>query len=308
MTRHWPWLVLLLALVPAGVLVAGLLAPWWWQGDLAVHWLPLPTVAIVLAAAALARRMPRVAGGLVLLIGIVAFDQWPHFWRARAPSTGTGPSLQVAHANLCFPVDGAARRAALARALDGDPEVVSLVEADQRRDGDACSKERWPYQIWVAQTRWSPHDRIALLSRHPILQHRTSGSPQQPFLVAELSVMGQPLTVIVLHPPAPHTPAMAQLRREQLREVAAAVADSAGPTLALGDFNDTTRSPWWSPLTEAGLLTPAWEPATWPAVLGPVGITIDHILGRDLAIAPPRVIDLAGSDHRGLATTVTFLP
>jgi endonuclease/exonuclease/phosphatase (EEP) superfamily protein YafD len=58
-------------------------------------------------------------------------------------------------------------------------------------------------------------------------------------------------------------------------------------------------------LTDTGLRPAAGTaPATWPTWVGPLGIAIDHILARDLALGPVTAHALPGSDHRWVVATV----
>jgi endonuclease/exonuclease/phosphatase (EEP) superfamily protein YafD len=83
-------------------------------------------------------------------------------------------------------------------------------------------------------------------------------------------------------------------------------ADRDTPTLVIGDFNLTVGSSTWSRFRKASRLSrPAGrEPASWPWLLGPAGLTIDHILVRGVGADPAISLALPGSDHRGVIARV----
>lgn len=307
-SRAWPRAVLVLGFGPAAILALSLFASWWWIGELAVHWLGHALVLTMIAAALVARAHPRWAGGLMMLAVLAGLAGWPAATRPRLPTEGSGASLRVAHGNLYLYNDRAIRPAAVAQVLAEDPDIATLVEAIASEDRAACDLRRWPHQLWQPQPGRKWRDSIVLLSKFPILSHQAHDADGQPYLSATLDVHGQHLHVLVVHTESPGTAQQSEDRIAQLQRIAATaqalVAADPAPLIALGDFNCTPRSPAWDPLTKAGLWGPVAQPATWERHLGPLGIAIDHLLGRDLAMRPPTAFAIPGSDHRGLRTTI----
>ena len=308
---RWPTLVLGLSLGPVVVLLLSLLAPWWWIGELAVHWAGHAMVLAIVAAAVLARVRSRWSTMIMVMTVVAGLPLIPAIHRPRAPAPEAGPTFRVAHANLYFGNPTATRLEALTQVLAANPDIICLAEAVAREDRRAFDLTRWPYQLWQSKPGATRSNDLALLSTFPILSHAVHDLDSEPYLSATLDVHGHHLHVLVLHAGSPENARQSRHRQAQLIRLAATaealVAADPAPVLALGDFNCTTLSPAWAPLTAAGLLTPAGEPATWERHLGPAGITIDHILGRDLRIAPPTAISLPGSDHYGLSTRIQFL-
>ena len=305
--RWWPWLVLVPGILAAGGVLVTLLAPWWWKAELASHWAPHVIVMTLLAAAVLSRRCPAWAGVLLVVAVVGIMARLPGGWRPRAPMAEVG--IPVAHGNLFLYNDKQRRPEAVAAVLAGDPEIVSLVESVASEDRPRIDLTRYPYQVWQPQPRRKWRDSVALLSQHPIRAHTVHDAEGQPFLAATLEVHGRPLHVLVVHTASPANFLMWKHRAEQLQHVGAVVealvAQVPAPVLALGDFNCTPRSPLWTPLTTAGLLTSGSTPPTWG---GWLGIPIDHVLGRDLAIGQVAAFSIPGSDHRGLRGVVAWPP
>lgn len=84
---------------------------------------------------------------------------------------------------------------------------------------------------------------------------------------------------------------------------------TTGPLVVLGDFN---AAPWSRSmarlLRETGLDVSRGTPATWPAVVGPLGVPIDHVLYRNgvsLVLLTPWSA-APGSNHQGLLAAIAI--
>jgi endonuclease/exonuclease/phosphatase (EEP) superfamily protein YafD len=111
----------------------------------------------------------------------------------------------------------------------------------------------YPYQL-LTPTGFSGK---GLLSRFPILHaEHLSLYPERPDLRATVDVGGQPLSVLVAHPPPPRLSgsrigfdptAVSQL------DALAGTALRQAPSILLGDFNMTPRNPVYARFVAAGL-------------------------------------------------------
>jgi endonuclease/exonuclease/phosphatase (EEP) superfamily protein YafD len=302
-SRHL--LILSLPLVPLC-----LLAPtsgWWFAGEMAAS-AALHAAILLLPALIVWRRSIWIGGGLLLTIICGAMPSLLAAWEPRAPTAANGTSLRVACANTYLYNDRAVRPAAIAAALTGTPDIVVLAESIASVDRPLVSLEAYPYQLWQPQLRRKWRDSVVLLSRHPIITSTVHDADTQPFLHAEIDVAGKTLHVIAVHTMSPVSPSKLSERNAQLADIGELVAGLNGPVLLLGDCNLTVASSAWRTLRDrSGLLRAAQtEPSTWPDVFGPFGITIDHIVGRDLALGPQASFDIPGSDHRGLRGTIAW--
>lgn len=147
------------------------------------------------------------------------------------------------------------------------------------------------------------HYGNAILSRHPIIRAerfalpRLAGKEERSALLVEVSLSGQPLTVI-----ATHLGLDANERGEQVQALGQIVQDVRTPVILAGDFNARPDSPEIQFV--ASLLTPTEELAAQP-----VGLTfpnpnptarIDYIFtSRDLSehVVYHDVPKISGSDH-----------
>lgn len=296
------WLALLPALPAAAVCLAGLAAPWWWYGELACHW-SLHTALLLVPALAAWRHRSWVCGALlaVLLAGL-----WPslrHAWEPRLPAPAASAAvLRVASGNIYGKSVRHAEAIASFAACGAD--LVALVEI-YPSERWLCST--WPHQAWAPNPRNG--DAIALLSRHPLAEVRIHERGPVPFLEALVRHPAGDLRVLACHPTAPHHRRLEGWRDQGWQAIAAVAMEMPGPLLVMGDLNGSPCTPSWAVLTTAGLQPVAGRlPATWPSMLGPWGIPIDHVLGRGVLVRSDGAVDIPGSDHRGVLASVAIAP
>jgi endonuclease/exonuclease/phosphatase (EEP) superfamily protein YafD len=261
-----------------------------WVGGLCRHWSHLAAVLLILALPLcwpLRRRM--------LILGIAALAgalPWVlTALRDRAPTTDHGTS--VLSANL---YDFNRRRnEVLTSILNSNADLVGVQEV--LIGDEAVFAAQWPYRVWPGRELLAS----ALLSRHPITRSVIHDLDEFALIDADVALPDGSLRVLVVHLWSPKKPDSARRRDAQLRRLAELIAERAGPVLLLGDCNSSLVSPAMTVLREAGLRPPAGlRPATWPAWLGPWGTDLDQVLGRGVRLSPASVVDLPGSDHRGL--------
>lgn len=183
------------------------------------------------------------------------------------------------------------------------PEVVSLVEVDQRWVEDLTRELDYPHV--------KAHPRrdflgVALLSRHPIDSYDVGEvSPGVPAATAVLKVDGAPLTLTTLHVLPPVTSDWARSQVRGLQTVAQERPRHGERWIVCGDFNAT---PWSRAFrtfaAQAGLLpvsAGSWFTGTWPAALPWMGLAIDHcLLAPGLRVAASEIGPALSGDHRPL--------
>lgn len=208
----------------------------------------------------------------------------------------TDTTLSVIAGNLL--IGNRRREQALAALLRPGCDMVVLVETTSADAAHCAGLADWAHQIWL------PDDLrggLAILSRHPLRRQHECVDQYPIALAAEVSISGTVVLLIACHPFAPESWTHAQQRNGQMRDIAARARASTVPVIVAGDFNCTAGNPAWIDfLTAAGLTDAGCTPATYPAVLGPLGIAIDHILVRNAAHGPLQSLAIPGSDHRGL--------
>jgi len=155
---------------------------------------------------------------------------------------------------------------------------------------------------------YAGHESLAILSIHPITSKgvvRPSGQGKLT-LLAKISVPGaKDPWMVVVHPSNPANPAWLAARDSYLLDLAELIAELRGPVIVAGDFNATPCSPTFRQfLSTSQTSTAGGFPATWPSMLGPLGIPIDHVLAREARLTSLEAFPSVGSDHRALKAEI----
>lgn len=278
---------------------AGFLGSLHWSLDLCAHFRPhLAVGGLVVALAAALLRRP-IEAGLALLAAAVDVAVVVPLYLGAPAVAADAPRFTVLLSNVNRV---AGDPEALARILaDSDADVVGLVEVDDRwMKALAPALKRWPHRLEQLQT---DNFGVALCARTPLKAARvvSQGSLQVPTLVAQTTLAGRPIGLVLAHPPPPITGSIAAARDEVMGQIAA-LTGLPEDRVVFGDFNAT---PWSAPfrrlLTDGELALGrkgfGIQP-TWPADLGFAGVPIDHILTRGrLVVVEHEVLSPIGSDH-----------
>ncbi|HWV58305.1 MAG TPA: endonuclease/exonuclease/phosphatase family protein [Longimicrobiales bacterium] len=153
---------------------------------------------------------------------------------------------------------------------------------------------------------------IAVLGRSPIVEttvHAWGRDPRSMAAEVVVPFEGGRVRVLGTHPLSPRSPGNAAQRNQQLTRVAEWAAEQTDPVLVVGDLNATPWSHAFRALiSDSGLvnsLVGAGLQPSWPAVLGPLGIPIDHALHSPALVTVSRELGPSfGSEHRSVIVTV----
>jgi endonuclease/exonuclease/phosphatase (EEP) superfamily protein YafD len=153
--------------------------------------------------------------------------------------------------------------------------------------------------------------RAVLLTNDAVRVVQAQTGLPESSLVFEIALGERRVAVLGVHVLAPTSPNATDERNDELRAVAAWAARHQGPEVVLGDLNTASWSSAMSELEDDGGLRDSAEgfgfQATWPAVLGPLGIAIDHVLlTPNLTVTDRETGPSFGSQHRSLWATVAF--
>jgi endonuclease/exonuclease/phosphatase (EEP) superfamily protein YafD len=196
------------------------------------------------------------------------------------------------------------RTTALTAIAHANCDLVVLIEATAADEAFFLADPRWPHRLW------RPHEGlggIAVLSRHPLTLVRVIEDRHPILLAAQALIAGAPVLVLACHPVAPESWVRTCERNAQFALIAQMAAAHGGPVVAAGDFNCSHAALAWSDfLATSQLDCDHTGPATFPAVLGPWGIAIDHVLVRSAVITALSVQIIPGSDHRGLRCDIAW--
>ena len=278
--------------------------------ELLTHFQPQYALACVALAGLFAwrrRRVPMVLALAALLLNGSALMPWYKPLPEAVASPG-GVSLRILHANVNAWNDDFESLAELVRRER--PDVLALQEfSTPWRDALAGLADMYPHSVG------EPDDGpfgIALYSRFPFTTQRVvvlveGGTPS---IDVTVDVHGTAVRMLSTHPFPPMGSEMFGLRNDQLDAIAKELGATTQPTILMGDLNATPWSPYYQDLERATGLQNVRRGfgviATWPALLGPLGIPIDHVLVSDgVGVVDVRAGADIGSDHLPLVVDLS---
>ncbi len=195
---------------------------------------------------------------------------------------------------------------------------ADVVAVEELPDGMAAAfedlRDVYPHQFVVEpgvrlnSEVYAGNETLAILSIHPITAKgivRPSGQGKLSLLAKIAAPGAEDPWIVVVHPSNSTRPAWLAARDAYLSDLAGLIADLEGPVIVAGDFNVTPYAPVFRRFLNASRTsTPRSFPATWPSILGPLGIPIDHILVREARLTSVEAFPSVGSDHRALKAEI----
>lgn len=191
------------------------------------------------------------------------------------------------------------------------PDLFGLIEInDAWQQGLAALGQEYHH------TGAFPHEGnfgLGVFSRIPLLQQELKhyGATGIPSVEVRFEFDQQNVLLLLTHPYPPVRPKLHGLRNDQLNQIAHALETNPLPTVVMGDFNATPFTwAFQNFLRRMNLKDSRWGfgfQATWPSVLGPLGIPIDHVLlSPQLRVLRREVGPEIGSDHRPVFIEIAF--
>ncbi len=236
---------------------------------------PLAAFAPVAALIALAAAVVAigVAWWLAVLLAIPGafLVGWQVPQRGRPIQPADAPGAVVVRFLTVNALVGRANPAAIvSKVRELQPDVLALQELTPglaRRLADADLPELLPFSCLDPRPG---HTGIGLLSSGPIKELPPVPGARNPMLRAELDV-GWPVTITVVHPPAPLRGGQPRWQQDMNR-LLAVLTSTSGQQLVAGDFNATRDHRAFRLLLAADLADCAdaaqsrpWPGFTWPA-------------------------------------------
>jgi endonuclease/exonuclease/phosphatase (EEP) superfamily protein YafD len=274
---------------------------WWFDSalNLAPH---LLVVAAVAAALSAFERQWTLA--VPLAIVAIALGGWHSTGEAlleRPRPCGSRAPLSLATANVQsrFGAEEVVER------IGYQPDVLVIQEAPLR--------ERAPSTGLYAHRHASDPPWLQVLAREAASEFSLTtifGHEDGRAVVRlEVPLEDARVTVVALHGLAPVRLSNFRGRAQQFATIEGIARGVDGPLVVLGDLNATVNSPALRTLLRrAGLRSaaaPGRETPTWPAVGGPLGLRLDHVLVRDITVCAVEVSSPI-SDHRAVLVDVAL--
>ena len=171
-----------------------------------------------------------------------------------------------------------------------------------------------PYSVVQARPRGTSVE-LLLLARHGVAVETSirdfGEGGRNKAIEAVVRLNGQPTRVLGVHPVSPATAERAARHRSFLEEIALWARLQTDPAIVVGDLNSTPWSPVFRSLLEEGGLTNSQVgygvQATWPVIMGPAGVPIDHLLhSSELTTVERDTGPGYGSSHRSIHVGVAM--
>ena len=249
----------------------------------------------------------RLSIAVALCLAVTVIANGPVGSTRTAGDTSTAATLGVVSFNLGH---GYQERSAVTdylKALDAD--VLIFLEYSPAWHAH-LKAELGRYAFAVAEPMENAFG-IAIYSKVALAGTRVLRFPASniPYIRGSIATSAGPLDLLALHVQWPMTPSTFKHRNRQIETIAALAADSENPFVACGDWNMTPWSGWYRFLRETGLHDgPSTHTlaASWPAGLGPAGISIDHCFAtRGARIHRRQPGPALGPDHRPIVVRLT---
>jgi endonuclease/exonuclease/phosphatase (EEP) superfamily protein YafD len=280
-----------------------------WKLDLLVHWrFHYAVAAGILAALLLVRRLHGYAAISALLVflnvNVLVFPFGLIAIAADEPLKSSGVPLRLANFNVLY--SNTSHSSTLEWLRNLSPDFAVLVELTPAWESAMSPVEDFlPYSATVPA---AAGDGLAIYSRHRILRSEVFylGEKRRAALVADFTVGQREITVVAAHSLPPRTRAKTRDRDRYLTELAAIVARIDRPLILAGDLNATPWSYAFEDFVRAANLATGHVVPTWPASLGRLGIPIDFVLARGLAVEELETGPALGSDHLPVIAGLTI--
>jgi endonuclease/exonuclease/phosphatase (EEP) superfamily protein YafD len=191
--------------------------------------------------------------------------------------------------------------------LQSGADIVSVMEAPPLKGELAALSAVYPHRIGCGEM--TKHCDMMMLSKTPLVSpaiFTLSNVFEERMMLSQVSLGGQTVHVAAIHTTKPY---FDDFQTFELAHAARVLGRVEGPLVLSGDFNASSLAPNIRQfLRWTGLRTAGWEPPTWPAWAGWLGVPIDHVYVR----APLRITSLRrlpdplGSNHYGLIADITL--
>jgi len=160
------------------------------------------------------------------------------------------------------------------------------------------------------------HTGVGVWSSRPVRQLPPVPATRNPMLRTELDV-GWPITITVVHPPAPLRGGQ-RVWQQDMGRLLAALTGTAGQQMVAGDFNASRDHRAFRRLLAADFVDCAdaaqqrpWPGFTWPANRRfPPLMRLDHVLVSrpGATVRESRTLAIPGTDHRGVMAVIELRP
>ncbi len=281
-----------------------------WAGDLLANFLPYTIAVLIFSIPVLTyhRRFFASSAALVVAIGstvqILSYASDNPGGESEAGTQLSIISLNLKRSNVDY-------QDVVEFLNERDADIVLLQEFTPAWDRETrVLGNTYPFSV---REPLDGYFGLAILSQHSIDKIQFGKFPEgnARFLSTIVSSQGGKIEVVALHLDWPVTPVSFAWRNSQITYLLSKTRNFSRSTIICGDFNLTPWSKWYRELIgeslhDAGMTSRL--SATWPSILRPAGIRLDHCLASaDVRFASSSVGPAVGSDHRPILSEVSIM-
>lgn len=192
-------------------------------------------------------------------------------------------------------------------------DVVALQEVPSREVALYREEHVYLHQLEIFDPALNhpnfPDDKaLVILSKYPVTAEPNFKpfNRSRPIAIVRVSVPNaKDPWIVVVDAWDPKTRANLANRDQLLLGIARKISELRGPIVVAGDFNATPYTPVFKDFLRLANVSPSQSPVpTFPAILGWLGIPVDHILVRDVQVTDVEALSSIGSDHLPLKATL----
>lgn len=192
-------------------------------------------------------------------------------------------------------------------------DVVALQEVPAREAALYREEHVFAHQLEIFDPALNnpnfPGDKaIVILSKYPVVAEPAFKpfNRSRPIAIVRVSVPNaKDPWIVVVDEWDPMTATRLASRDRLLLGIARKISGLRGPTVVVGDFNATPFTPVFKDFLRLANVSRLQPPvSTFPAILGWLGIPVDHILVRGVQVTDVEALSSIGSDHRPLKATL----
>jgi endonuclease/exonuclease/phosphatase (EEP) superfamily protein YafD len=194
-------------------------------------------------------------------------------------------------------------------------DVVVLQEVPSREAALYREDKIFKHQLEVYDAAFNdpdfPDDRVLVILSQYALSQEPKFKPfegSRPVVIVRVSVPHTENPWVVVVDAYDPTSSKKLVKRDKfLLGIAPIIRELNGPVVVAGDFNATPCTPVFKDFLRLADLSLWGLPVpTFPAQLGWLGISIDHILVRHVQVTDVETLSSMGSDHRPLKAILTI--
>ncbi len=287
--------------------LAGFLGHFSWLMDLTSHFrIQYTLLASLLCLLALWQKQYKLSLLLLFVLVINISMVAPYYWPASSRSGP--PILRLLLMNVLY--DNTASQPMLETIDRLKPDVLVIEELTPFWITSVYPKLKSQYPYSVYQARQDTFG-IGIFSRKKLKNAKVASfcSHCQPSAMAEVTLRGEPVSIIAMHPIIPLSQAWFDQQKSQFQALTNLAGRQTQPLIVVGDFNTT---PWSYPYrqtlarmrmtdTQTGF---GLQP-TWPAYAGLPWLPLDHCwVSKSFVTLDRKTGRLPGSDHYYLSVSL----